>query len=374
MRPAAPLDARLVAFVRERLLARWRRGHRDLPWRRTRDPYAILVSEVMLQQTRVETVVPYYERFLRLFPTARALARAPIPKVLAAWSGLGYYRRARMLREAARRIVAEPGGRFPVDPETIRSLPGVGPYTAAALLSIAFGKPFAVLDGNVERVLTRLLALRGDPRRSTLEAAAAALVDPRAPGDFNQALMELGALVCTPRRPACPTCPLRAHCRARALGIAERIPPPRSRPSRRVEWTSAVVRRGDSILLVRRPDDGLLGGLWELPTAEAGGSSGRTMLSRRLRRLLGAPVPLRSTPLRVRHGIEDLSITIRLWGGIAPSNGLPADRSARWCVPGRALRLPLAAAARKSIAVAGLAGPQTATEGASRCVASSTSQ
>ncbi|HET6202652.1 MAG TPA: A/G-specific adenine glycosylase [Planctomycetota bacterium] len=358
--------------MRARLLAHWRRGHRDLPWRRTRDPYAILVSEVMLQQTRVEAVVPYYERFLRPFPNVATLARAPLDRVLAAWSGLGYYRRARMLREAARRIVRDHGGAFPSDPEAVRSLPGVGPYTAGALLSIAFGKPFPVLDGNVARVLSRLLALRGDPRRNrrTLGEAATALVDPRAPGDFNQALMELGALVCTPRSPRCPACPLRTLCRTRALGLAEEIPPPRERRVRRVEWTAALVRRGRTLLLLRRPEEGLLAGLWDLPTVEEGGRSGRSALSRRLRSLLGAPVRLLPSPVSIRHGIEDRSITIRLLEGAAPANGWLPPRTARWSSPERALRLPIAAAARKSIEATG----QTATAGASRCVASSTSQ
>ncbi|MCI0589058.1 MAG: A/G-specific adenine glycosylase [Planctomycetes bacterium] len=354
-------DARFGARVRGRLLAHWRRGHRDLPWRRTRDPYAILVSEVMLQQTRVETVVPYYERFLRLFPTARALARAPLPRALAAWSGLGYYRRARMLREAARRIVADHGGRFPDDPESIRSLPGVGPYTAGALLSIAFGKPFAVLDGNVARVLSRLLALRGDPRRNRriLEAAAAALVDPRSPGAFNQALMELGALVCTPRRPDCPRCPLRSLCRARALGIEAKIPPTRRERTRRVEWASAVLRRRDRVLLVRRPDGGLLAGMWELPTVEVGGSAARTFLARRLLRLLGAPARLGSEIGRIRHAIEDRAITIRLFDARAGRGGSRTP-AARWCALRESVDLPLAAAARKSLALASSSrGPWT---------------
>ncbi|MGH7149368.1 MAG: A/G-specific adenine glycosylase, partial [Planctomycetota bacterium] len=305
-------------------------------------------------------VVPYYERFLRLFPTARALASAPLPRVLAAWSGLGYYRRARMLREAARRIVSEHGGRFPRDPDSIRALPGVGPYTTGALLSIAFGRPFPVLDGNVIRVLSRLLALRGDPRknRGTLEAAAAALVDPRAPGDFNQALMELGALVCTPRRPDCPRCPLRSLCRARALGLEAKIPPARPERTRRVEWASAVLRRNGRVLIVRRPEGGLLAGMWELPTVEAGGASARPSLSRRLRGLIGASARLGREIGRIRHGIEDRAITIRLFDARV-SRGSPRTSAARWWVPGSSVVLPLAAAARKSLDLAcSLDGPR----------------
>ncbi|HEX5757593.1 MAG TPA: A/G-specific adenine glycosylase, partial [Thermoanaerobaculia bacterium] len=241
--------------MRHELLAWYDRVRRDLPWRRTRDPYRVWISEVMLQQTRVEVVLPYYDRFLAEFPTVEALAAAPEAEVLAAWSGLGYYRRARQLHAAARRVV-ERGG-FPDTPGGWRELPGVGDYTAAAVGSIVYGLPLPVLDGNVERLMARYLALAADPKsaaaRRQLRAAAAALVDPERPGDSNQALMEVGATVCTPRRPRCPDCPLLPGCRAAAEGRPERYPPRRARRAREGRrLVVAVVEWRGQVLLVRR--------------------------------------------------------------------------------------------------------------------------
>ena len=223
MKPALPL--------RRPLLDWYRRHRRDLPWRRTRDPYRIWVSEVMLQQTTVKTATPYYDAFLADFPDLASLARAAEEDVLALWSGLGYYHRARNLRRGARHVLERHAGRFPRTLEAALAVPGVGLYTASAVLSIAYGVPLPVVDGNVRRVLARLFALRGPEWRA--DAAfynkADELLDRQAPGDWNQALMELGATVCAPRRPACPACPVRAHCEARALGIAEELPEGRAR-------------------------------------------------------------------------------------------------------------------------------------------------
>ena len=214
------------------LLAWYDARRRELPWRKTRDPYRIWVSEVMLQQTRVGTVLPYYEAFLQRFPTVEDLASAPVDEVLARWSGLGYYRRARQLHRAAREIV-ERGGKFPTSARELQSLPGIGPYTAAAVASIAFGEVTPALDGNVERLLCRRLGLREDPKRSAtrreLLAAAARLLDRGRPGDSNQALMELGATVCKPAQPDCAACVLAPGCRARRRGDPERYPAPRRR-------------------------------------------------------------------------------------------------------------------------------------------------
>ncbi|MGH7729627.1 MAG: A/G-specific adenine glycosylase, partial [Candidatus Eiseniibacteriota bacterium] len=221
-------DPRPVALHR-RLLAWYDRHRRDMPWRRTRDPYPVWLSEVMLQQTQVATARPYYEAFLARFPSLDALARATPDQVLAAWAGLGYYRRARHLHEAARTVVREHRGRVPDDPVAFRALPGVGRYTTGAVLSICFDRPLAVLDGNVARVLSRLYALPAairDPRGARrLWALADSLVPMRRPGDWNQAMMELGATICTPRSPACARCPVRALCRARSLGRVDRYPP-----------------------------------------------------------------------------------------------------------------------------------------------------
>jgi A/G-specific adenine glycosylase len=219
---------------RKQLLAWFRQFQRDLPWRRTKDPYRIWVSEIMLQQTRVAAVIPYYERFLARFPDVRALAEAPPEEVLRLWSGLGYYSRARNLQKAAQQIVALHSGQFPQDEESILALPGIGSYTGAAILSIAFGAKRAVLDGNVARVLARLGAIRGDLRKShpwqSLQRTAGDLLDPKSPGAWNQAMMELGAMVCTPRAPQCLVCPAAKFCRARQLGDPESFPEKRKKP------------------------------------------------------------------------------------------------------------------------------------------------
>jgi A/G-specific adenine glycosylase len=223
----------LTSFRRQ-LLAWFRQFQRDLPWRRTKDPYRIWVSEIMLQQTRVAAVIPYYERFLARFPDVRALAEAPPEEVLRLWSGLGYYSRARNLQKAAQQVVALHSGQFPQDEESILALPGIGSYTGAAILSIAFGAKRAVLDGNVARVLARLGAIRGDLREShswqSLQKTAGDLLDPKSPGAWNQAMMELGAMVCTPRSPQCLVCPATKFCRARQLGDPESFPEKRKKP------------------------------------------------------------------------------------------------------------------------------------------------
>ena len=265
-------------LFRRRLLSWFGRAKRDLPWRQTRDPYRIWLSEIMLQQTRVAAVIPYYRRFLKRFPTVQHLARARPAAVLEAWAGLGYYSRARNLHLAARKIVTRHGGKFPHEWDATLALPGIGRYTAAAILSIAHDHPLAVLDGNVARVLARLEARRGELRRppewKRLETAAGALLARRAPGDWNQAMMELGATVCTPQAPRCPLCPVARWCRARALGLAERLPVAR-RKTRTVKVTVAAAvlldPRGHT-LLVRRPggDGALFSRLWQFPAVEAG--------------------------------------------------------------------------------------------------------
>lgn len=222
------LPGRELASFRKQLLAWFGQFQRDLPWRRTKDPYRIWISEIMLQQTRVAAVIPYYDRFRARFPDVHALAEAPQEEVLRLWSGLGYYTRARNLQKAAQQIVALHAGEFPQDEESVLALPGIGRYTGAAILSIAFGAKHAVLDGNVARVLARLGAIRGDLRESrrwqSLQRTAGELLDPRSPGDWNQAMMELGAMVCTPRAPQCLVCPAAKFCRARQLGDPQSFP------------------------------------------------------------------------------------------------------------------------------------------------------
>ncbi len=272
------LSAKQARRFRRALLRWFRRGKRDLPWRRTRDPYRIWVAEVMLQQTRVAAVVPYYRRFLKRFPTVGALARARTEQVLRHWAGLGYYNRARHLHRAAKEIVARHEGRFPRELGAALGLPGVGRYTAAAVLSIAYGSPYAVLDGNVARVLARLSKLRGELRAQRrwgqLQRAAQELLAPESPGEWNQAMMELGATVCTPRAPRCAECPVSRWCQAYTLGIAEQLPTPRrKRAPVRVTLAAAVLldRRGQTLLV--KPEDGdsredagaLFSRIWQFP-------------------------------------------------------------------------------------------------------------
>ncbi|WP_176066729.1 A/G-specific adenine glycosylase [Anaeromyxobacter diazotrophicus] len=261
--------------LRRRLLAWWDAGHRELPWRfptGEADPYRVWISEVMLQQTQVAAVVPYYLRFLERFPTLEALAEASEDEVLARWSGLGYYARGRRLRAAAREMLARHGG-VPRSREALAALPGFGPYTAGAVASIAFGLEEPCVDGNVARVLARLGCVEGAPEapatRARLWALAAELVRGPRPGELNQALMDLGATVCGKAAPRCARCPVAPCCAARARGRERELPPARARRApRRLEVACAVVVQGGRLLLERRPPGGLFGGLWELPGAE----------------------------------------------------------------------------------------------------------
>ncbi|NIR42842.1 MAG: A/G-specific adenine glycosylase [Gemmatimonadetes bacterium] len=271
----APVEDRdRAAGIRRRLLGWYDSYRRDLPWRRTRDPYLIWVAEVMLVQTQVDTVIPYYERFVARFPNVESLAAAGLDAVLKAWEGLGYYARARHLHAAAQLVVERHGGQLPTDSAELQALPGIGPYMTAAIQSIAFGYPALALDGNVRRALSRLYDLP-DPKPAELRARGETLVQER-PGDVNQALMDLGSGLCTPRAPRCADCPLDALCLARMRGtVAER---PGRRPARKrphYDIAVGVVWRGDEILIAKRRPEGLLGGLWEFPGGKA--EPGETM-------------------------------------------------------------------------------------------------
>ncbi|MEW5763976.1 MAG: A/G-specific adenine glycosylase [Acidobacteriota bacterium] len=321
-----------------RLLAWYRSSARDLPWRRDRDPYRVWISEVMLQQTRVSTAGPYFERFLRRFPTLEHLAEAETDEVLKAWEGLGYYARARRLPEAARAIRA--AGGFPRDAKALLSLPGFGPYTAGAVASIAFGLPEPVLDGNVRRVWCRLFALGepdgGDLRRRLWDLSRLA-VQSGPPGDVNQALMELGATVCGPRRPACPTCPLRRECAAAGEGRPESYPVPRARKAH-PEWAVAVALlwRGDRFLVTKRPPGGLLGGLWELPGGKVEeGESPEGALAREIREEVGADCEILAGLPVVRHAYSHFKVVLHPFDcRLAPGSPPPAPAVPhRWILP-----------------------------------------
>ena len=323
-------DPPTTAAIRRNLLRWYRRSHRDLPWRRTADPYAVWVSEIMLQQTRVETVVPYFERFIRQFPTIRALAKAPLEKVLRAWQGLGYYSRARNLHAAAKRVVAEHAGRIPSTAEGLRTLPGIGRYTAGAIASIAFGRDEPVVDGNVARVLSRVMGLRGNvkspavlrrlwdiaeellPKRPGTVPKRRGQSPQNDPGDFNQGLMELGATVCTPSSPACDTCPLRQQCRAAIRGRAHRrVNTGRAKTPPHYDVAVGVILKRGRILIGRRRPEGLLGGLWELPGGKIlPGESPAAAVVREVREELGIDVrPVRELPT-VDHAYSHFRVTI----------------------------------------------------------------
>lgn len=259
-----------IPALRAALLSWYARHHRKLPWRETRDPYRIWVSEVMLQQTQVKTVIPYYERFLDRFPDPSALAAADLQSVLKEWEGLGYYARARNFHRAMGVLMARHGGRVPRDHDAFLALPGVGPYIAAAVSSIAFDLPFAVVDGNVKRVLARLLMM-ADPvndgrGHAAFQAAADRLLDVAAPGRFNQAMMEMGAVICTPRSPDCAECPVNGFCRSRLADAVAQFPVRVRKPTvPSHDIAVGVIEKNGRYLITRRPPEGLLGGLWEFP-------------------------------------------------------------------------------------------------------------
>ncbi len=308
-----------IRRVRRRLLAHYDRTKRDLPWRRTQDPYAIWISEVMLQQTRVETVRERWTRFLRRFPDLATLARAREQSVLKEWEGLGYYSRARNLRKAARALVASGQEQLPDTEAALRALPGFGAYTAAAVASIAYGRPVAVVDGNVMRVLTRFLEERGDSTkaaaRRTVARAAQQLLAPRRPGDWNQAVMELGATLCTPRKPKCLACPLRVDCAGHAAGDPEAMPvKPARKATPHYDIAAGLVWREGRLLIARRPADGLLGGLWEFPGGKRRrGESLEDACVREVREETGLVVEGLEPFLSVNHAYSHFSITLHLF-------------------------------------------------------------
>jgi A/G-specific adenine glycosylase len=323
------------------------RSHRDLPWRRTSDPYRVWVSEIMLQQTRAQAVVPYFERFLERFPTVEALAGAEEEQALALWSGLGYYSRARNLLRAARLVQA--AGAFPADYAGLRALPGVGDYTAAAVASIAFGLPHAVLDGNVMRVVARMendAADIGSARtRERFRAIAQEWLDPLRPGAFNQALMELGATMCLPKNPQCPACPLEGRCAARAQGTVARLPVKlRRTAAARIEGALLVVRKGRRVLLLRE-DQGVarMAGFWGLPAPE-------DLPAARVGACLGE---FRHSITWHRYRLSVYAGKIKGARGRGPGAG---DKSAGsgWFDPSEMGAIPLSTTARKALKLAGI--------------------
>jgi len=319
-------------------LLRWYAGHaRDLPWRHTRNPYFIWVSEIMLQQTQVETVIPYYGRFLAKFPSLKTLAEAGTDQVLKSWENLGYYSRARHLHAAAKETVARWGGRLPQNRKDLLGLPGIGEYTAAAILSIAFDEPVAAIDGNVTRVISRLFALREplgfSASRQKIRDLADQLLSKRHPGLFNQAVMDLGAAVCTPRNPSCPSCPLRDLCMAEKLGLQEKIPVSMKKPTLLHKHMTAAILldRKKRVLMVQRPASGLLGGLWKFPGGERRAKeASEKALARTVREELGVSVRVQKSVALVKHAYTHFRVTFHVYR-CAMDQGRPkAAEKHRW--------------------------------------------
>lgn len=345
--PPAWTERTLLSF-REALLAWFDAGNRDLPWRRTRDPYAIWISEIMLQQTRVAAALPYYERFLRDFPTLRSLAAATDEAVFSRWSGLGYYSRARNLRRSAEVVSERHAGVFPAGLKEALALPGVGPYTAAAVLSIAYDAPLAALDGNVGRVLARLHRLEppGDRARGTLQPLADRLLDVERPGAFNQAMMELGATVCTPRAPRCDACPVTQHCEGGRNGDAERYPSAK-RKQTTVELSPFLflLRTRREELVVERGAWRFLPELWIPPVIEPQSEeeSAEEALPRALERTgLDADGWRASTPRAlgtVRHQITHHRITLRVYAAMLAVGGPSSGRDRKDALHAAGVRL-----------------------------------
>jgi A/G-specific adenine glycosylase len=360
--PEAP-EAGRISAIREPLLAWYGRERRELPWRRTKDPYAIWLSEVMLQQTQVATVIPYWERFLARFPTVQALAAAPLEDVLAAWRGLGYYSRARNLHRAAQEVVARFGGRLPSSAEALLTLPGFGRYTAGAVASIAFGEQAPLVDGNVARVLSRLFEVEGLPgdraREARLWALAGALVQGERPGDLNQALMEHGATVCRPESPLCLLCPVRGACLAFQHGRVDELPPAKVRAApKRLTLALAVWPHEDTLLFARRAEKGLFGGLWELPAAEVEPEAPDTTAAERLSESLGVPVAAKAALGTVQRQLTHRALTLRLLrvSGRQRPVRAPGFHELRWCTPAQAGVLGMSTAMQRALEAALAAG------------------
>ena len=349
-------DRHTLHALQTRLLDWFDANKRPLPWRANRDAYRVWVSEVMLQQTTVAAVVPFFERFVATLPTIRALAEADEQQVLKLWEGLGYYRRARHLHAAARQLVSDHGDGVPDDPEVWSTLPGVGRYILGAVLSQAFDRKLPIVEANSLRVLARLFGYRGDPRtgvgKEWVWSAAETVLPAKRPGDFNQALMELGALICTPTSPACDCCPLGRYCTARREGLQNEIPPKKTTPVvTSINEVGVVIRKGKRVLLCQRsPDAKRWQSMWEAPHGEYTRGEGITSASIRIaRELTGFEAEPSTGLITIRHGVTRFAITMVCLeaeftgGSFAPGFYM----NARWLLPSELADYPVSSPQRK---------------------------
>lgn len=343
----SPMSQPKLNQIRGRMLAWYQKNRRDLPWRQTRDPYAIWIAETMLQQTQVKTVLPYYRRFLRALPTIGALDRTPKAKILALWSGLGYYRRAENLKKAARIMMREHRGKMPRHFDALRALPGVGSYTAGALTSIAFNQAAPALDANARRVLERIFKVGGE---KDLRDIGSRLVPRSRPGDWNQALMELGATICVAREPNCRLCPVSRFCATLRFGCFQsKAPSAAKRKAQRVQWPLVVLQDNKKILLRLRPAGGLLGELWEVPGGERKQrESLQGALTRHLNGL-GKIVNPAVLAGEVRHSITQRRIRAPVFFFPQYRKSLPSGSNWRWVALSSLHRYPLSTLSRKAI-------------------------
>ena len=337
-----------------RPLIRWYRFHlRPLPWRNTKKPYPIWISEIMLQQTTVQSVLPYFEKWLAIFPDLPTLSRAPLQKVLKTWQGLGYYQRARNLHAAAKIIMRDHQGTIPDTYQELIQLPGFGPYTTAAVLSLAFDKPYPVLETNVRRVLMRLFALNreADARYDkTLLKFLNPLLPKTGMGVFNQAMMELGALVCRPKNPSCLLCPIDSHCKAFSMGIQEILPKPRRRNYRKIDAVIGIIHKGNKFLMQKRPSKGLLANLWEFPGGKTlAGENLRQALQREIKEELDSTVKSLKYLTCVQHSYTQYQVTLHAFDCQLKDIPVLKKRSRRWITLEGMYRYPLPSGSAKIV-------------------------
>ena len=322
--------------IRKKLLVWYDKTKRNLPWRNTKDPYSIWVSEIMLQQTQVKTVIPYYERWIKTLPTIDKLAKAPEQKILKLWEGLGYYSRVKNLKKSAKIICKEMNGKLPKTVKDLQNLPGVGRYTAGAISSIAFGLKAPVLDGNVKRVLSRLFCINDNGETSASENRlwnkADYLLSARRPGDFNQALMELGATICIPKSPLCQQCPLRTICQAFLKNCVNKFPPSKKKvPSKKIEVSAGIIIKNKKVYIQQRAKDGLMGGLWEFPGGKREkGESPEECLKREIQEELGVTVASLNKVMTIKHTYTQFRVTLNVFNCKLEKKKIQPDSCNQW--------------------------------------------